>query len=88
MSMQEAVYYNQVPNEGDVLSNLLEQHQTVSSWNPRLLGSEEDTDAKKVSRGLWHDTHDLPCFLKCITTSTVSQMLCICICKWPMYCLC
>jgi hypothetical protein len=50
--LQEHIYFGRMDDEQSVVESLLEMHQSVRRWNPRILALDEDADAdsQKVRR--------------------------------------
>jgi hypothetical protein len=54
--LQEHIYFGRLDDEQSVVESLLEMHQSVGRWNPRVLGvgdsSSSEADAQTVSMWL------------------------------------
>jgi hypothetical protein len=53
-ALQEHIYFGRLDDEQSVVESLLEMHQSVKRWNPRVLAVEDSSepDAQKVGWGL------------------------------------
>lgn len=56
--LQEHIYFGRLDDEQSVVESLLDMHQSVRRWNPRILALDEgaDADTQKVgwySAGAW-----------------------------------